>query len=240
VRFADDFIIGFEHYADAERLLGELRERLQKFSLELHADKTRLIEFGRYANERRELRGEGKAETFDFLGFTHMCAELRTGKFIVKRTTVRQRMRNKLREVKTTLQQRRHLPIPVQGAWLGSVVRGFNAYYGVPTNVRALASVRAQIERHWLRSLRRRGQRDRTNWRRLRVLSDRWIPAPRIMRPWPYESRYTSDPRQEPGAVIPPAGICAGGGPNHSIQNRHGQGRVERDGQGEGPSLPRP
>jgi RNA-directed DNA polymerase len=187
VRYADDFIVGFEHHLDAQRFLGELRERLRKFSLELHAEKTRLIEFGRYANERRASRGLGKAETFDFLGFTHICAKTGTGKYLVKRSTVRKRMRAKLHAVKAEMKRRRHLPIAEQGRWLGSVVRGFNAYHAVPTNVHALVEFRAQVERHWLRSLRRRGQRDRTDWKRLRVLSDRWVPAPRITHPWPWE-----------------------------------------------------
>ena len=187
VRYADDFIVGFERHADAQQFLRDLRERLRKFSLELHADKTRLIEFGRYATERRERRGLGKAETFDFLGFTHSCAKLGTGKFAVKRTTMRKRMRTKLQAVNAELKRRRHLPIPVQGRWLGSVVRGHNAYYAVPTNVHAIEAFRAQVERHWLRSLRRRGQRDRTTWKRMRVLGDRWLPAPRVLHPWPLE-----------------------------------------------------
>jgi RNA-directed DNA polymerase len=185
VRFADDFIVGFEHHSDAQRFLGELRERLRKFSLELHANKTRLIEFGRYANERRKRRGLGKAETFDFLGFTHICAASGMGKYLVKRRTVRTRMRAKLHAVKAEMERRRHRPIAEQGRWLGSVVRGFNAYYGVPTNGHALVAFRAQVEAHWLRSLRRRGQRDRTDWKRLRVISDRWLPAPHITHPWP-------------------------------------------------------
>ena len=187
VRYADDFVIGFEHLWEAERFQGELRARLQKFSLEMHAEKTRLIEFGRYANERRAERGLGKAETFDFLGFTHMGAETKAGKYLVKRGTVRKRMQAKLQAVKAEMKRRQHQTIADQGRWLGSVVRGFNAYYAVPTNVHALAAFRAQVERHWLRSLRRRSQRDRTNWQRLRRLSDRWIPAPRITHPWPTE-----------------------------------------------------
>jgi group II intron reverse transcriptase/maturase len=187
VRFADDFVVGFQHRADATRFQRELRERLRKFSLELHPEKTRLIEFGRYAADRRRERGLGKPETFDFLGLTHICARTRAGKFQLRRQTMRKRQRAKLHEVKGELMRRRHLPIPDQGRWLGNVVRGYFAYHAVPTNIRALQAFRTQVERHWLRALRRRGQRDRTTWERMRLLSERWIPKPRILHPWPNE-----------------------------------------------------
>jgi RNA-directed DNA polymerase len=137
-RYADDFIVGFQHRADAERFLEELRGRLRKFSLELHPDKTRLIEFGRFAAERRQERGERKPETFSFLGFAHSCGKSKTGSFVLVRRTMRKRMRAKLQELKVELKRRRHQPIPEQGAYLRSVVRGYYAYHGVPTNVVAI------------------------------------------------------------------------------------------------------
>ena len=185
VRYADDTLYGFQHRADAEQFQSELRERLRKFGLELHPEKTRLLEFGRYADKRRRERGLGKPETFDFLGFTHICSEGRNGKFLLRRQTMRKRMRERLRTVKTELMRRRHLPIPEQGKWLGSVVRGYFAYHAVPTNVHALQSFRTQVERHWLRALKRRSQRHRMDWERMRRLSARWLPAPRILHPWP-------------------------------------------------------
>jgi len=184
-RWADDFIVGFQHQDDAERFRRELQERMKQFSLELHPDKTRLIEFGRYAAERRERRADGKPETFNFLGFTHICGKTRAGQYQLERRTIRKRMRVKLQEVKVELRRRWHLSIRDQGKWLGSVVRGFFAYHAVPTNYRALQAFRREVERHWLRALRRRGQRDRTRWKRLRQLSKRWLPRERIQHPWP-------------------------------------------------------
>ena len=140
VRFADDFVLGFEDYQDACRFLHDLRERFAKFGLELHPGKTRLIEFGRFAAANRQKRGDGKPETFDFLGFTHICAKMRDGRFWVRRITVSKRMRAKLAEVKDQLRQRRHQPVPEQGRWLGSVVRGHCAYYAVPGNRKAVAA----------------------------------------------------------------------------------------------------
>ena len=185
VRYADDAVFGFEYESDARSFQRELGARMLKFKLELNEEKTKLIEFGRFATERRQLRGLGRPKTFDFLGFTHTCAKLGTGKYAVKRTTIRKRMRDKLRKVKEALKQIQHEPISKQGRWLGSVVRGHNAYYAVPTNIRAIAGFRKQVERHWLRSLRRRGQRDRTNWARMRRLSEIYLPKPQILHPWP-------------------------------------------------------
>jgi group II intron reverse transcriptase/maturase len=186
VRYADDFIVGFQYQADAVRFLEELRERLRDFALELHPDKTRLIAFGLYAAERRAERGlKGHPETFNFLGFTHICARTKSGKFLLMRRTMRQRMRATLKEVKTALMRRRHLPIPIQGAWLGSVVRGYYAYHAVPTNMQMTQAFRTQVERHWRHALSRRSQRDRVTWQATRRLSLRWIPAPRIVHPWP-------------------------------------------------------
>lgn len=187
VRFADDSIYGFQHRSDAEQFQNDLRERLSRFALELHPDKTRLLEFGRYAKQRREERGKGKPETFDFLGFTHICGKTRNGKFQLRRQTMRKRMRERLKTVKTELMRRRHQPIKEQGKWIGSVVRGYFAYHAVPTNIRALQAFRTQVERHWLRALRRRSQRHSLDWERMRRLSARWLPSPRILHPWPSE-----------------------------------------------------
>jgi group II intron reverse transcriptase/maturase len=185
VRFADDFIVGFEDQQDAQRFLTELGERFAKFGLELHPDKTRLIEFGRYAAERRGRRGLGKPETFDFLGFTHLCGKTRTGRFAVKRRTIPKRMRAKLAEVKDQLKLRRHWPIPEQGQWLGSVVRGHRAYYAVPGNTDAIQAFRTQVTRHWYQALRRRSQRTRITWTRMNRLAQRWLPPTRVMHPYP-------------------------------------------------------
>jgi RNA-directed DNA polymerase len=184
-RFADDFVAGFEHKADAQRFLADIRERFAKFGLELHPDKTRLIEFGRFAAERRSKRGEGKPETFDFLGFTHICSKSKNGRFWLKRKTISKRMRAKLGEVKTELMRRRHLPIPEQGRWLGAVVRGHLAYYAVPGNTDAVAAFRTQATRHWFKALRRRSQRTRVNWNRMNRLATRWLPPARVMHPFP-------------------------------------------------------
>jgi group II intron reverse transcriptase/maturase len=186
VRYADDFAVGFQHRNDAEAFRRALAARLEHFSLELHPEKTRLLEFGRYARSCRRERGEkGKPETFDFLGLTHICGETRNRKFLVHRHTSRTRLRSKLRSVKIELMRRRHLSIPAQGQWLGSVVRGHFAYFAVPTNVRALGAFRVQVTRHWRRALSRRGQRCPVNWARMHQLAERWLPHARILHPWP-------------------------------------------------------
>jgi RNA-directed DNA polymerase len=185
VRFADDFIVGFEHQGDARQFLRDLRERFAKFSLELHPGKTRLIEFGRFAARDRRARGLGKPETFGFLGFTHMCGKDRNGRFALRRTTISKRMRAKLREVKDQLRRRRHLPIPEQGRWLGSVVRGHYAYYAVPGNESAIFAFRGQVTWHWYRALRRRSQRTRLNWERMDRYATRWLPPARVVHPYP-------------------------------------------------------
>jgi hypothetical protein len=185
VRFADDYIAGFQHRDDAERFLADLRDRLAKFSLELATEKTRLIEFGRYAARDRSARGLGRPETFPFLGFTHICAKDGRGRFMVKRITISKRMRAKLREVKDELKLRRHRPIPEQGQWLASVVRGHFAYYAVPGNGHALFAFRGQVARHWRRALRHRSQRTRLDWERMDRLATRWLPPARIQHPWP-------------------------------------------------------
>jgi group II intron reverse transcriptase/maturase len=185
VRFADDFVAGFEHRADAEQFLADLRERFTKFGLELHPDKTRLIEFGRNAARDRAARGDGKPETFDFLGFTHYCAKNKSGGFWLRRKTISKRMRAKLVEVNDQIKRRRHLPIPEQGAWLGSVVRGHLAYYAVPGNADATQAFREEVTRLWFHALRRRSQRTRVTWKRMRLYVKRWLPPIRPMHPFP-------------------------------------------------------
>ena len=187
VRFADDFIAGFEHLGDARQFLRDLRERFARFALELHPGKTRLIEFGRFAAANRQKRGAGKPETFDFLGFTHICGKTRAGRFQVRRITISKRMRAKLKEVKDQLRQRRHEPVPEQGRWLGSVVRGHMAYYAVPGNIRAVRAFRTQVTRHWRAALGSRSQRGYLNWNRMNRLATRWLPQARILHPYPDE-----------------------------------------------------
>jgi hypothetical protein len=188
VRYADDLLVGFQYKPTAMKFLDALRGRLQRFALELHPDKTRLIAFGRFANaNRRERRQRGASETFSFLGFTHICAKTKAGTFLLARHTVKKRMQAKLQEVKSELQIRRHQSIPEQGRWLGQVLRGYFAYHAVPTNIRALSSFRTQVIRTWHRALRRRGQRDRTDWVRMTALAQRWIPPARVLHPWPEE-----------------------------------------------------
>ena len=185
VRFADDFIVGFEYEEDARRFLVELRERLARFGLDLHPDKTRLIEFGRRAARSRAQRGLGKPETFDFLGFTHICGKSKSGRFWLRRVTISKRMRAKLREVNDQLKRRRHQPIPVQGQWLRSVVQGHRAYYAVPGNTDAIAAFRTQVTRHWYQALRRRSQRTRITWTRMNRIASRWLPRARAVHPFP-------------------------------------------------------
>jgi group II intron reverse transcriptase/maturase len=153
VRFADDFIVGFQQRDDAVQFLEELRERVAKFGLGLHPDKTRLIEFGRFAARNRSTRGLGKPETFDFLGFTHICAKYKNGRFMLKRITIKKRMRAKLHQVRDQRHKRRHLPVPEQGRWLASVVRGHLAYYAVPGNIKAARAFQTQATRHWWSTL---------------------------------------------------------------------------------------
>ncbi|MHB2022559.1 MAG: group II intron reverse transcriptase/maturase [Mycobacteriales bacterium] len=185
VRFADDLVVGFQYRSDAERFHADLVARFARFNLELNTEKTRLIEFGRFAAENRRRRGLGRPETFAFLGFTHVCGKTRAGRFALRRKTIAKRMAAKLREVKALLKQRRHWSIPEQGQWLGSVVRGHTAYYAVPGNIAAVSAFRKQVTRLWGRSLRRRSQRHRVTWQRMGRLEARWLPATRIMHPWP-------------------------------------------------------
>jgi hypothetical protein len=187
VRYADDFVVGFQHREDAERFLGELRERFRKFKLELHAEKTRVLAFGRYAVERRQNRGEGKPETFNFLGFTHICGKDRRGRFVVLRQTIGKRMRAKLKELKQNLRQRMHAPIPEVGQWLRAVVNGYYRYFAVPRNYPALKAFRFERVRLWRQTLRRRSQKGRIKWERMKRLAKRWLPTPRILHPYPEE-----------------------------------------------------
>jgi RNA-directed DNA polymerase len=189
VRFADDFVCGFEHQSDAKQFLADLRERFAKFGLELHPEKTRLIEFGRHAARRRSARGLGKPETFEFLGFTHVCGKTRDGRFWLRRITISKRMRAKLREVNDQLKVRRHQPIPEQGKWLASVVRGHLAYYAVPGNIDAVSTFRTQATRQWLKALRRRSQKTSLTWARMDRLANRWLPPARVLHPYP-EQRF--------------------------------------------------
>lgn len=187
VRYADDVVVGFEHEDDAMRFRAGLGERMRKFSLDLHADKTRLIEFGRFSAERRGRKGQGKPETFNFLGFTHICGQARSGRFLLIRHSSRRRRRAKLREVRDEIMRRRHLSIKKQGLWLGAVVRGYLNYHAIPTNIHAIQQFRKQVTRHWHRALRRRSQTDRTTWARMNRLAERWLPVARIQHPWPTE-----------------------------------------------------
>ena len=186
VRWADDFVVGFQYEDDARRFKGELQDRFERFSLELHPEKTRLIRFGRFAaRDSRRFDGKRKPETFDFLGFTHYCGINRNGKFQVCRITKRKRLTAKLHEVKVELRKRMHQSIPAQGSWLKSVVRGYFAYHAIPGNWRALGTFRTQIARMWYKSLRRRSQKTRVTWQRMTNIANRWLPPARILHPWP-------------------------------------------------------
>src|SRR6202011_3168192 len=211
VRYADDFIVGFQHKNDARGFLDEMRERLAKFALSVHPEKTRLIEFGRFAAERRERRGLGKPETFNFLGFTFICGKTRGGKFKIKRKTRRDRMRAKLKMIKAEMWRRMHQPIPTQGKWLWYVVQGYFNYHAVPTNARALAAFRHHVIDLWRRTLRRRSQKDRITWQRMTQLADDWLPKPIILHPWPSVRFAVTHPRWEPYAGKPHVRFCAGG-----------------------------
>ena len=186
VRYADDFVMGFQHRHEAELFLSALKERFAKFGLELHPDKTRLIEFGPWARKNHAKRGEGKPDTFNFLGFTHICGEkYGNGMFTVKRQTIRQRLTAKLSSVKTELRRRLHEPIPRVGAWLRSVIMGHFQYYGVPTNNQAIHRFHHEVVRLWYRALNRRSQKTRTTWERMRRLVKRFLPDARICHDYP-------------------------------------------------------
>jgi group II intron reverse transcriptase/maturase len=184
-RYADDFVMGFEHRRDAENFLTELRERFAKFGLELHPGKTRILEFGRFAITNRKRRGERRPETFDFLGFTHRCGRSRKGGYTIVRETARKKMIAKLREVKAELRRRRHAPIPDQGKYLRSVIAGHVRYYGVPGNGNRICAFRLIIGQQWQRSLSRRSQKGEVNWTRMKRYIQRWLPPARICHPYP-------------------------------------------------------
>lgn len=195
VRYADDSVLGFQYRTDMVRFLTEFRERLGKFGLELNPDKTRRIEFGRFAELNRTQKGEGKPETFDFLGFTHISGKDRNGNFVVKRKTVGKRMRAKLEEIKHELHQRMHDPPAQTGKWLRSVVQGYFNYHAVPGNTDSLLVFRFRVTRLWRQALRRRGQRHYLNWARMRQLAARWLPFPRVLHPWPRVRFDATHPR---------------------------------------------
>lgn len=201
VRYADDTVVGFENRSDAERFLADLRERLAAFALQLHPDKTRLIEFGKHAEKNRSARGDGKPDTFDFLGFTHICGvnQKRPG-FQLWRRSARKRVKAKMKAIKEELRRRLHEPLAEQGKWLGSVVRGFFAYHAVPGNYSPLDAFRYHVIKAWLRSLRRRSQRHRMPWDRFNALIDRYIPKARVLHPWPEARFRVKHSRWEPGA----------------------------------------
>jgi len=191
IRYADDSIAGFQYQTDADRFLENLRKRLAKFGLELHPDKTRRIEFGRFAGENRKRRGEGKPETFDFLGFTHISGKNSLGRFMVRRTTIRKRMRSKLRQIQQQLRQRMHDPVPRTGKWLQSVVHGHFNYYAVPGNLKSLGMFRDRVLALWWRTLRRRSQKRRISWTRILALAQSWLPQPSTLHPFP-DARFAA------------------------------------------------
>jgi RNA-directed DNA polymerase len=211
VRYADDFIVGFQHESDARRFLDEMRARLEEFALTLHPEKTRLIEFGRFAAENRKRRGLGKPETFNFLGFTFICGQSRRGKFQIKRKSRQDRMRAKLQAIKQELQRRMHQPIPAQGEWLKQVIRGYFNYHAVPTNRRALVTFRDEIIRKWRRILSRRSQTGTLTWERMKSLAKAWLPKPKVLHQWPMQHFTVTHPRWEPYAGKPLVRFCAGG-----------------------------
>jgi len=195
IRYADDTIEGFQYQTDADHFLENLRERLGKFGLELHPDKTRRIEFGRFAEQNRERRGEGKPETFDFLGFKHISGKNGLGRFMVRRTTIRKRMRAKLRQIKQQLRERMHDPVPQTGQWLQSIVQGYFNYYAVPGNLKSLGVFRDRVLALWWRTIRRRSQKHRINWTRILILAQQWLPQPRALHPFPDARFAATHPR---------------------------------------------
>jgi group II intron reverse transcriptase/maturase len=185
VRYADDFVVGFQHKQEADCFHEALKVRLARFALTLHPTKTRLIEFGRFAARDRDRRGEGKPDTFDFLGFTHICSQTRDGRFTIRRQTMAKRLRAKLRALYEKLKRRRHWKIPDVGNWLGAVVRGHCQYYGVPGNIALLKAFRQAVLRLWQLAIRCRSQRSRGSWSRIYRLAKCWIPYVHITHPYP-------------------------------------------------------
>ena len=185
VRYADDFVVGFEHRRDAEGYQRELGERMRKFSLELHPEKTRLIEFGRFAARNRKQRGQSKPETFAFLGFTHICGKSRSGAFLLRRQTLAKRLRAKLKEVRAELGWRRHDCPLEQGRWLRGVVQGYFRYHAVPTNFSSLSAFHRGVVRAWHSALKRRSQKADASWTAIERRARAWLPKPKILHPWP-------------------------------------------------------
>ena len=195
VRYADDFVLGFQHRNEGESFLKQLRERMAEFGLELHSEKTRLIEFGRYARERRKRDGAGKPETFNFPGFTHICSTIhKSGQFTVMRKTVGKRMTAKLPDIAAQQRKGMNDPIEQTGNWLNQVVRGYFNYHAIPGNLKRLCMFRRETARHWLSTLRRRSQRSRWTWERFETLIDRYLPEPRIIHPHPLDRFYAKYP----------------------------------------------
>ena len=191
---------GFGVESDARRFWDAMRLRFEQFALELHEDKTRLLEFGRFAAPNRKRRGLGRPETFTFLGFIFICGKSRRGAFQLQRKTRGDRMRARLQEIKTQLRERMHDTIPEQGRWLRAVVTGYFAYHAVPTNSRALGAFRYHVTDLWRRTLRRRSQKDGMTWERMTKIAAHWLPPPRIQHPWPDKRFAVKHPRWEPSA----------------------------------------
>jgi RNA-directed DNA polymerase len=211
VRYADDVVFAFQYRKDAEQFRAALAERLTQFGLTLHPEKTRLIEFGRYAESSRKDRGEGPPETFDFLGLTHICGRTQKGKFQVKRRTVAKRMRARLAAIKLELRRRMHCPVGETGRWLRSVVRGYYQYHAVPGNLVMLARFRYRLVRLWRQALLRRGGRKQPRWQTVIQLAARWIDTPAVLHPYPVVRFSVKYPRWEPYAGKPHVRICPGG-----------------------------
>jgi len=197
VRYADDFVMGFQYRREAERFLGEMKERFDQYGLEIYREKTRLIEFGRFAEANRAERGEGKPETFDFLGFTHICSRTQKGnRFTIRRKTIAKRLRTKLKEVREAIIRRRHEPVPALGKWLRSVIQGHLNYFAVPGNRKAVDRFRTEINRAWLFALRRRSQKSRNlTWDRIKRLIKTWIPTVKTRHPYPDQRLCVNYPR---------------------------------------------
>src|ERR1700737_1976213 len=200
--FTLDTIAGFQYQTDADRFLENLRERLAKFGLELHPDKTRRIEFGRFAEENRRRRGEGKPETFDFLGFTHISGKNSLGRFAVRRKPIRKPMRAKLRRIKSELRKRMHDPLSQTGQWLKSIVQGHLNYYAVPGNTASLSLFRHRMLVLWWHSVRRRSQKRRISWTRMLDLATRWLPVPQVLHPYPDARLPVPHPRKKPDSLM--------------------------------------
>ena len=187
-RWADDFVVGLQYKYEADQFKKALNERLNKFSLNLHPDKTHLIRFGRFAKRDAKIfDNQSKPKTFNFLGMTHICGQTKDGKFRVQRKTIRKRLTEKLQAVKLELRKRMHEPISVQGRWVGAVIRGYFGYHAIPGNMHALETFKTQVTRMWYKSLRRRSQKTKLTWVKMNGIVQKWIPKAKILHPWPEE-----------------------------------------------------